>query len=273
MSAAISPKDLLYAVASLCRRASARRFNGPPLRGRPEGPFPRRRSALVIDSHVARCETDVVYGAETCIRLGACTGSQRGRRDSLCPGAVTLSSSLGSRMSAAITPGRMTVGLLIGRLRTRMPIAVGPRRSAGLPARARTVDWRSFERCRGSWSGAGAGLRPARAAALAGSPGSTRRSRSAVRRLARPAGRCGDRGECRPRGRDPGAWRLRDLRGVQARDARAGDRDLAAVQRSRRRGAGSGSPPERRLDVRGPALWELRRQPGRLGPATCVPAC
>ena len=34
---------------------------------------------------VARCETDIVYGAETCIRVGACTRSQRGRRDSLCP--------------------------------------------------------------------------------------------------------------------------------------------------------------------------------------------
>ena len=34
---------------------------------------------------VARCETDVINGAETCVRVGACTRSQRGRRDSLCP--------------------------------------------------------------------------------------------------------------------------------------------------------------------------------------------
>jgi len=41
---------------------------------------PHRRCA-----DLAKCETDVVYGAETCIRVGACTRSQRGRRECLCP--------------------------------------------------------------------------------------------------------------------------------------------------------------------------------------------
>jgi hypothetical protein len=34
---------------------------------------------------VARCDTDVIYGAETCVRVGACARGQRGRRDSFCP--------------------------------------------------------------------------------------------------------------------------------------------------------------------------------------------
>src|SRR3954452_4644560 len=35
------------------------------------------------DPQVARCEMDAVYGAETCVRVGARTRSRRGRRDSL----------------------------------------------------------------------------------------------------------------------------------------------------------------------------------------------
>ena len=34
-------------------------------------------------AQVARCETDVVYRVETCVRVGACARSQRGRRESL----------------------------------------------------------------------------------------------------------------------------------------------------------------------------------------------
>ena len=37
---------------------------------------------------VARCEADVVHGAETCVRVNACTRSQRGRRDFICPEAA-----------------------------------------------------------------------------------------------------------------------------------------------------------------------------------------
>ena len=37
---------------------------------------------------MASCETDVINGRETCVRVGACTRSQRGRRDSLCPKAA-----------------------------------------------------------------------------------------------------------------------------------------------------------------------------------------
>jgi hypothetical protein len=39
-------------------------------------PFPR----------LAICETEVINGAETCVRVGASTRNHRGRRDSLCPG-------------------------------------------------------------------------------------------------------------------------------------------------------------------------------------------
>jgi hypothetical protein len=50
------------------------------------GPAAERWAGRVV--LVARCEADVVYGAETCVRVGACTRSQRGRRDSLCPKAA-----------------------------------------------------------------------------------------------------------------------------------------------------------------------------------------
>ena len=47
-------------------------------------------TSLVRVPLLASCETDVINGRETCVRVGACTRSQRGRRDSLCPiGAVT----------------------------------------------------------------------------------------------------------------------------------------------------------------------------------------
>jgi hypothetical protein len=39
---------------------------------------------------VARRETDVVYGAETCRRVGRCTRSQRYRHGCLCPTAITV---------------------------------------------------------------------------------------------------------------------------------------------------------------------------------------
>jgi hypothetical protein len=55
---------------------------------------------------VARCETDVVYGAETCVRVGACTRSQRGRRDSLCPRAVVLEWAVSSHRMAALVAGQ-----------------------------------------------------------------------------------------------------------------------------------------------------------------------
>ena len=40
-------------------------------------------------SLLARCETDLAYGPETCVRVSARTPSQRGRRDSLCPGTTS----------------------------------------------------------------------------------------------------------------------------------------------------------------------------------------
>jgi len=52
-----------------------------PTPSRLAGPgSPRPTVALV-----ASCETDVINGRESCVRVGACTRSQRGRRDSLCP--------------------------------------------------------------------------------------------------------------------------------------------------------------------------------------------
>ena len=42
--------------------------------------------------HLANCETDVINGRETCVRVGARTRSQRGHRDSLCPIGVVVSS-------------------------------------------------------------------------------------------------------------------------------------------------------------------------------------
>lgn len=50
-------------------------------------------------------ETDVVYGAETCIRVGACTRSQRGRRDSLCPEAVACDGAVDIVSMTASDPG------------------------------------------------------------------------------------------------------------------------------------------------------------------------
>jgi hypothetical protein len=49
---------------------------------------------------VASCETDVINGRETCVRVGACTRSQRGRRDSLCPKAAASRAGEGGRRSA-----------------------------------------------------------------------------------------------------------------------------------------------------------------------------
>jgi hypothetical protein len=46
------------------------------------GRRPRGRRCV---AQLANCETDVVYGADTCIGVGACTRSQRGRRDRVCP--------------------------------------------------------------------------------------------------------------------------------------------------------------------------------------------
>ena len=44
------------------------------------------------DALMASCETDVINGRETCVRVGARTRSQRGHRDSLCPIGVVVSS-------------------------------------------------------------------------------------------------------------------------------------------------------------------------------------
>jgi hypothetical protein len=49
-----------------------------------------RQSARPAVPQLARCETDIVNGAETCVRVGACTRSRRGRPDSLCPGGAAL---------------------------------------------------------------------------------------------------------------------------------------------------------------------------------------
>jgi hypothetical protein len=56
-----------------------------------------RTAALLL----ARCETNVVYGAETCVRVGGCTRSQRGRRDSVCPKAATDGCNIGRAVLTA----------------------------------------------------------------------------------------------------------------------------------------------------------------------------
>ena len=65
---------------------------------KPAAPDPPRQSPVRLRAgarppsdrapRVARSETDVVYGAETCFRFGACTRIHRDRRDSLCPAGV-----------------------------------------------------------------------------------------------------------------------------------------------------------------------------------------
>jgi hypothetical protein len=49
---------------------------------------------------LASRETEIVYGAHACIRVGACTRSQRGRRDCLCP----FSAAPGATLAAEVTP-------------------------------------------------------------------------------------------------------------------------------------------------------------------------
>jgi hypothetical protein len=44
-----------------------------------------REPAVAADAHLARCETDAIYGGRTCIRVGACTRAKRGHRDPRCP--------------------------------------------------------------------------------------------------------------------------------------------------------------------------------------------
>jgi hypothetical protein len=63
--------------------APRRRLTWPPVRERESGRGLHRRGASLL--LLTRCETDVVSGAETCIRVGACTRSHRGRRDPLRP--------------------------------------------------------------------------------------------------------------------------------------------------------------------------------------------
>jgi hypothetical protein len=90
-SAATRPTPTVGEASVRSIRADSRRKRGPgrtyrirclPMQSRstPTALTPAPMVALV-----ARCETDVVYGAETCFRVGACTRSQRGRRHSLCP--------------------------------------------------------------------------------------------------------------------------------------------------------------------------------------------
>ena len=38
------------------------------------------------DASLARCESGVINGADTCVRVAPCTQCQRARRDSVCPG-------------------------------------------------------------------------------------------------------------------------------------------------------------------------------------------
>ncbi len=84
--------------------------------------------APASNSNLASCETDVINGRETCVRVGACTRSQRGRRDSLCP-------------TAAASGGADRIEIVAASMRTRQrPI------DPGCPCFA----WRS-RRPRRSW--------------------------------------------------------------------------------------------------------------------------
>ena len=82
------------------RRASLRTLacrNGVGPKGQPESSkhlilqAPERRDAgrsspwtAPTCAPLASCETDVINGGETCVRVDGCTRSQRGRRDSVC---------------------------------------------------------------------------------------------------------------------------------------------------------------------------------------------
>ena len=70
--------------ASSLRRLPQSRQSRVVSRYRPSA----RRSTMPRCPRLASCETDVINGRETCVRVGACTRSQRGRRDSLCPEAA-----------------------------------------------------------------------------------------------------------------------------------------------------------------------------------------
>ena len=59
-------------------------------RGRPAVSLCAASRATLTVALMAICETDVVYGAETCIRVGECTPNLSGRRNSLCPMPVVL---------------------------------------------------------------------------------------------------------------------------------------------------------------------------------------
>ena len=57
---------------------------------------------------LASCETDVINGRETCVRVGACTRSQRGRRDSLCPEGEVSSAAIAVHKAAAVVNPAVT---------------------------------------------------------------------------------------------------------------------------------------------------------------------
>lgn len=76
------------------------------------------RESACRDLVLARCETDVIHGAETCIRVGACTRIKRARRGSLCPEAAAWLPSrvrlvapfLGGGAALRISPGATRSG-------------------------------------------------------------------------------------------------------------------------------------------------------------------
>ena len=74
------------------------------------------RAAIGRPAFGASCETDVINGRETCVHVGACTRSQRGRRDSLCPTAAAsgaqAASNRGCLHENAVTRDRSAVSLL-----------------------------------------------------------------------------------------------------------------------------------------------------------------
>lgn len=81
---------------------------------------------------VARCEAAVVYGAATWIRLGACTRSQYGRRDSLCPtpAATSNTANFGVTLTGVLRPAEIVNYRTLG----ATPLILGAGLAAGAVA-------------------------------------------------------------------------------------------------------------------------------------------
>jgi hypothetical protein len=85
----------------ICRGRMGRRADEFWVRGCPRTPTPSQPETCSANSRyvrypahllVARCETDVVCSAETCLRVGTCIRSHHCRRGS-CPGAGAVAAS------------------------------------------------------------------------------------------------------------------------------------------------------------------------------------